>query len=178
MKRKEKITVACGLSLGVLSASALEPQLDRQRTNVTCSAGICGILRTVSLIGLDPSEYMYNTVPMMLWSATETLVTIMCSSIPVLRPLYVRMKYGSKDESSSNSRSYNLNQYGNRKSALGSTGGIGKQSGTSRTVVAFNGGNASEEAILRDTKDQNDAAGGIKRTDEISVSYEARGKPN
>ncbi|RYP71459.1 hypothetical protein DL771_004826 [Monosporascus sp. 5C6A] len=159
MKRKEKITVACGLSLGVF-------------------AGICGILRTVSLIGLDPSEYMYNTVPMMIWSATENLVTLMCSSIPVFRPLYVRIKYGSKDESSSNSRSYNLNEYGNRKSVVVSTGGIGQRSGTSRTVVAFNGDNISEEAILRDSKDQNIAAGGIKRTDEISVSYEARGMPN
>ncbi|RYP18470.1 hypothetical protein DL765_003924 [Monosporascus sp. GIB2] len=159
MKRKEKITVACGLSLGVF-------------------AGISGILRTVSLIGLNPSEYLYETVPMLLWSATESLVMLMCSSIPVLRPLYVRFKYGSKGERSSNSRSYSLNRYSHRTDALGPSSGIGQQSGTNRTVVTFNGDNASEEAILRDTGDQNKAAGGIKRTDEISISYETYGKPN
>ncbi|RYO81191.1 hypothetical protein DL764_009795 [Monosporascus ibericus] len=159
MKRKEKITVACGLSLGIF-------------------AGLCGILRTESIIGLNPAEYIHETVPMLVWSATESLVTIMCSSIPVLRPLYVRFKYGSKGDSSNNSRSHNLNQYGNQNYALGSTRGIGQQSGTSRTVVTFNGDNASEEAILRDMNDQNNDTGGIKRTDEISVSYETHGKPN
>ncbi|KIL85316.1 hypothetical protein FAVG1_11271 [Fusarium avenaceum] len=81
MKRKEKITVACGLSLGVF-------------------AGVCGIVRTVALDGLNASEYIYDTVDMLLWSATESTVTIMCSSIPVLRPLYVRFRYGSQGESS------------------------------------------------------------------------------
>ncbi|SPJ78255.1 uncharacterized protein FTOL_06644 [Fusarium torulosum] len=81
MKRKEKITVACGFSLGIF-------------------AGVCGIVRTVALDGLNASEYIYNTVDMLLWFATESTVTIMCSSIPVLRPLYVRFRYGIQDESS------------------------------------------------------------------------------
>ena len=41
-----------------------------------------------------------DTVDMLIWSATESTATIMCSSIPVLRPLYVRFRYGSKGDSS------------------------------------------------------------------------------
>ncbi|KAF9765171.1 hypothetical protein IL306_002592 [Fusarium sp. DS 682] len=89
MKRKEKITVACGLSLGIF-------------------AGICGIVRTVALNGLNASEYIYDTVDMLIWSATESTVTIMCSSIPVLRPLYVRFRYGSQGDSSGAGSSYKL----------------------------------------------------------------------
>ncbi|RYP47985.1 hypothetical protein DL768_006032 [Monosporascus sp. mg162] len=158
MKRSEKITVTCGLSLGAF-------------------AGICGILRLTSLNGVAYDEYIYKTVPVMIWSATESLVTLMCSSIPVLRPFYVRFKYGSKSDSSNSSGSYNLTQYGNRRYALGSTGAVGQQSGTSRTVVNFNRGNVSEEAILRDLNDGNNAAHGIRRTDEVSnPSYRARGE--
>lgn len=158
MKRKEKITVACGLSLGVF-------------------AGICGIVRTVALNGLNAEEYIFDTVDMLIWSATESLVTLMCSSIPVLRPLYVRIKYGSKGDSSNNSNSYNLPQYSSRKYALGSNGGgIGQRSGNHRAVITYNKDNASDETILRDTKLDNDTSGGIKRTDEISVSYEAYNK--
>ncbi|KAF5660720.1 integral membrane protein pth11 [Fusarium denticulatum] len=94
MKRKEKITVACGLSLGIF-------------------AGICGIVRTVALNGLNASEYIYDTVGMLTWSATESTVTIMCSSIPVLRPLYVRFRYGSQGDSSGAASSYKLPMYGN-----------------------------------------------------------------
>ncbi|RYC93601.1 hypothetical protein BFJ63_vAg3581 [Fusarium oxysporum f. sp. narcissi] len=91
MKRKEKITVACGLSLGIF-------------------AGICGIVRTVALNGLNASEYILD---MLIWSATESTVTIMCSSIPVLRPLYVRFRYGSQGDSSGAASSYKLPMYGN-----------------------------------------------------------------
>lgn len=76
MKRKEKLTVLSGLSLGVF-------------------AGICSIIRTYELQTLSSqAEYVYNTVPMLLWSTTEILVTIVCACIPVLRPLYVKIKRG------------------------------------------------------------------------------------
>ncbi|CAI4215808.1 unnamed protein product [Parascedosporium putredinis] len=161
MKRKEKITVAVGLSLGVF-------------------AGICGIVRTVALDGLNATEYIHDTVPMLIWSATESTVTIMCSSIPVLRPLYVRFRYGSKGESSGNGSSYKLPMYGNhsaRTYGIGSTMGMeGKPSTSHQAVITFNEGNASDESILRDTKDQNGNMRGIKRTDEISISYTTNSK--
>ncbi|TVY77977.1 hypothetical protein Focb16_v006405 [Fusarium oxysporum f. sp. cubense] len=156
MKRKEKITVACGLSLGIF-------------------AGICGIVRTVALNGLNASEYIYDTVDMLIWSATESTVTIMCSSIPVLRPLYVRFRYGSQGDSSGAASSYKLPMYGNysgRKygnSSMSGTEAISGSGPSNRTVIAYNA-NASDESILRDTKTQNDISG-IRRTDEVSISY-------
>ncbi|OIW26350.1 hypothetical protein CONLIGDRAFT_580647 [Coniochaeta ligniaria NRRL 30616] len=159
MKRKEKILVACGLSLGVF-------------------AGICGIVRTVALNGLNAQEYIFDTVPMLIWSATESTVTIMCSSIPVLRPLYVRVRYGSKgDSSSGQNSSYKLPMYGNqsnKKYGLGSAAGTEPNAGAShQTVITYNADNASDESILRDTKVQNVSgiSGGIRRTDQVEISY-------
>lgn len=101
----------------------------------------------------------------------------MCSSIPVLRPLYVRVRYGKDGNSSSSSgnTSYKMPMYGSNrkwgkfsKSDLESSvepGGIAYQT----TVTEHGPRNASDENILR-------GAAGIERTDEISVSYEQYGK--
>lgn len=107
---------------------------------------------------------------MLIWSATESTVAIMCSSIPVLRPLYVRFRYGSEGDSSSgqNSSSYKPPMYGNhsaRKYGPGST--PGSETPSHRAVITYNADNASDESILRETKVQ-----GIRRTDQVDVSYE------
>ncbi|KAJ5975539.1 hypothetical protein N7481_009246 [Penicillium waksmanii] len=155
MKRKEKITVACGLSLGIF-------------------AGVCGIVRTVALNGLDASEYIYDTVPMLIWSATESLFTIMCSSIPVLRPLYIRVRYGKdgKDSSIGNSgdkTSYKLPMYGSGARKYGkfsiSNPNDSVLEPKNSTIVKYHSRDTSDENILQ-------GAAGIERTDEISVSYE------
>ncbi|KAB5513576.1 hypothetical protein GE09DRAFT_1231742 [Coniochaeta sp. 2T2.1] len=146
-------------------------------------AGVCGIVRTVALDGLNAQEYIHDTVPMLIWSATESTVTIMCSSIPVLRPLYVRLRYGSKNDSSSagqDSSSYKLPMYGNNspgKYGLGSTPGIGAKNeldASHRTVITYNADNASDESILPDTKVQgiNETGAGIRRIDRVDVRYE------
>ncbi|KAI1049631.1 hypothetical protein LB505_014452 [Fusarium chuoi] len=155
------------------------------------SAGICGIVRTVALSGLNASEYICifffhhqsficlpsiadDTVDMLIWSATESTVTIMCSSIPVLRPLYVRFRYGSQGDSSGAANSYKLPMYGNhsgRKYGIGSMPGtetIGGSGPSNRTVIGYV--NASNESILRDTKTQNHISG-IRRADVVSISY-------
>ncbi|KAF9891586.1 hypothetical protein FE257_003597 [Aspergillus nanangensis] len=150
MKRKEKITIACALSLGVF-------------------AGVCGIVRTVALD---------DTVPMLIWSSTESCVTIMCSSIAVLRPLYVRIKYGKDGKSgySGSDNSYKLPMYGSGRNAPRlSTSGLDfstvepKSPSHHAASVPFTTRNTSDETILR-------GAAGIERTDEISVSYEAMGR--
>lgn len=115
---------------------------------------------------------------MLIWSATESTVTIMCSSIPVLRPLYVRFRYGSKGDSSSGDKStYKLPMYGNnsgRKYGAGSAAGLESKAGPSHeTVITYTANNASDESILRDAKAQNGLGAGIKRTDEVSISYAA-----
>ena len=114
-----------------------------------------------------------DTVPMLIWSATESLVTIMCSSIPVLRPLYVRVRYGKdgKDSSFGNSGDtpYKLPMYGSgaRKYGKMSISGPGDSiiEPKSSTLVKYETRNTSDENILQ-------GAAGIERTDEISVSYE------
>lgn len=114
---------------------------------------------------------------MLIWSATESCVTIMCSSIPVLRPLYVRIKYGKdgKSSSSSGNTSYRMPMYGSNrkwgkfsKSDLESSVGPGEIS-YQTTVMKHGRRNSSDENIL-------DSAAGIERTDEISVSYEQYGR--
>ncbi|KAF3003143.1 hypothetical protein E8E13_008760 [Curvularia kusanoi] len=150
MKRKEKITIACGLSLGVF-------------------AGACSIVRTVELRSLASKEnYVYDTAPMLLWSSSEICLTIICACIPVLRPLYVRIAYGSRGDSSANSsggaaykgRGYPLGEYSHSKKGSmarqyankGSTGSrvfMGPSS-KAHTSIKVGSDNASEETILRE----------------------------
>ncbi|KAL4967609.1 uncharacterized protein BDV14DRAFT_188364 [Aspergillus stella-maris] len=145
MKHKEKITVACGLSLGIF-------------------AGVCGIVRTVALSGLSAQEYVYDTVPMLIWSATKSCATIMCSFIP------------DGTGSSSGNSSYKLPLYARTRNygKLTNEGlGISHLStidpSYANVTVSYgtinHENNTSNEDILR-------GALGIERTDEISVSYE------
>ncbi|KAF1967959.1 hypothetical protein BU23DRAFT_481807 [Bimuria novae-zelandiae CBS 107.79] len=161
MKRKEKLTVACGLSLGVF-------------------AGICSIIRTYELQALSsPSEYVYDTVPMLLWSSTEVFATIICACIPILRPLYVRIVHGSAYGLGSSDRptSYPLNKYarggkaglGSSKRSMGRSavyaGAGASGTGLVRTTVRMGSAGVSEESILREMNGE-----GIRRTDEIRVT--------
>ncbi|KUJ09791.1 uncharacterized protein LY89DRAFT_711067 [Mollisia scopiformis] len=74
MKRKERLTIALGLSLGVF-------------------AGICGVIRAVELQGISgKADYTYLTLPLILWGSTELLICIVCASVPILRPLYKQVR--------------------------------------------------------------------------------------
>lgn len=53
---------------------------------------MCGIIRTYELQGLSArSDYSYETVSLIIWSASELLITMMCASIPMLRPLWSKL---------------------------------------------------------------------------------------
>ncbi|KAA8622941.1 hypothetical protein PtrV1_04247 [Pyrenophora tritici-repentis] len=143
MKRKEKITIACGLSLGVV-------------------AGACSIVRTIELQSLSSMEnYVYDTASMLLWSSSEVCLTIICACIPVLRPLYVRAVYGSQGDSSAKN-SYPLKGYLKSKSSRGENGSppntmkiyMGPGGSLLQTTVAMGSDNASEEMILRGSIEQ------------------------
>ncbi|CAI6334873.1 unnamed protein product [Periconia digitata] len=171
MKRKEKLTVAFGLSLGAF-------------------AGVCSVVRTYELQTLSSqAEYVYDTVPMLLWSSTEVLATIVCACIPVLRPLYVKIKYGSRGESSSG-HSYPLNSYGKPGDTGGmASGGYSHDKSKNKSKVYMGPGGSlleatvkmgSEESILREQKLASphsphhisrdiESMGGIKRTDEVVI---------
>lgn len=51
-----------------------------------------------------------DTVVMLIWSQTEGIVTIICACIPVLRPLYVQIRTGTKGENFNGCQSYPLNE--------------------------------------------------------------------
>jgi hypothetical protein len=137
---------------------------------------------------------------MLLWSSTEVLMTIICACIPVLRPLYVRIAYGSRGDSSYPSS-------GNKKSSsmayeLGPSAGhsmlksnashsehreedvyVGHRRGdsTSHVKAGVRERNTSEESILREEQGANggfEGWGEIKRTDEIVVVSSKASQPD
>ncbi|KAK3357828.1 hypothetical protein B0T25DRAFT_630790 [Lasiosphaeria hispida] len=98
MKHKEKVTIAASMSVGVV-------------------AGVAGIIRTVSLGGIASRNYTEDTVPLIIWSAVELAVTMVCAGVPVLRPLYRRIKGGiTTDDSAGNSNGYYKHGTGNDNS--------------------------------------------------------------
>ncbi|KAF5003736.1 hypothetical protein FDECE_9725 [Fusarium decemcellulare] len=76
MKYKEKITIAGSMSFGIV-------------------AGVCGIVRTYEVATGFTANYTEDTVPLIIWSAAEMAVTLMCIGIPILRPLWRRTFHGS-----------------------------------------------------------------------------------
>ncbi|CAM1504640.1 Fc.00g022310.m01.CDS01 [Cosmosporella sp. VM-42] len=158
MKRKDKFLAMFGLSLGVF-------------------AGICGILRTTTLTSLKSlDEYLYDTVDMHIYSSTENFVSAICASIPVLRPLWLRLRgFGSTNDPYSE-RTYQTNRTSipDRESTLVSDG----RQMTATSIFADRHGfgsmhdNGSEETILREMHGQN---GHVFCRTEISVNYSSRG---
>ncbi|KAK4033041.1 hypothetical protein C8A01DRAFT_40508 [Parachaetomium inaequale] len=69
MNQREKMIIALSLSLGLF-------------------AGACGIKRTVEVPSLSSANYLNDTVGLIVWSAAEIAVTMICIGIPICRPLY------------------------------------------------------------------------------------------
>ncbi|KAF5007139.1 hypothetical protein FDECE_6525 [Fusarium decemcellulare] len=82
MNTREKIVILASLSLGVI-------------------AGACGIKRTIEVPALSSANYLKDTVGLIVWSAAEIAVTMICIGIPVCRPLYKKYldKWTSRDAS-------------------------------------------------------------------------------
>ncbi|KAK8113050.1 hypothetical protein PG984_013576 [Apiospora sp. TS-2023a] len=189
MPRGEKITIAGNMSLGIL-------------------AGVAGIVRTVEIGGLDGSNFTCElsqlhaerllnvesnkygatdeTVPLVIWSAVEIAVTMVCIIIPVLRPLYRRVC-----ESTRSSFSYHKHGAGSDSSqrcssiALRTIGGSSVDGGEyltpsdllkrdmklglrtlSITQVVSNKGGSQEEILGEEYRNS------VRITDEVSVSRE------
>ncbi|KAI9645302.1 hypothetical protein NHQ30_006037 [Ciborinia camelliae] len=166
IKRKERLTISLGLSMGVF-------------------AGICGVVRAIRLGGLSArSDYTYDTVPLILWGSSELLVAIACACIPVLRPLYKRLR-GQTKSSDERSDSY-PNKSGSKSGnayALSSMRrdeftGNGRQPGdlnyieqvdNERSATGMD--NGSDESILREAWGY-----GIKETTEVDGTYGKKGE--
>ncbi|GME23092.1 hypothetical protein GTA08_BOTSDO05512 [Neofusicoccum parvum] len=174
MKRKERLTISFGLSLGVL-------------------AGICGIVRAVELNGIAAkADYLYATVPLLLWGSTELLVCLLCATIPVLRPFYKKV---TGKGSSTDPYSNNYNTSGNKlpsstthsrgakldsaaKSKIGIKLSSWRNRGTVSTVVR--GGVTSDSASDESALFKDGAATGgimeITRVTQVDVAYERAGE--
>jgi hypothetical protein len=58
-------------------------------TNYRGSAGVCGIVRTIELGGILSKNYTFDTINLIVWSAAELAVTMICIGIPtVALPLW------------------------------------------------------------------------------------------
>ncbi|KAK9415237.1 putative Integral membrane protein pth11 [Seiridium unicorne] len=69
MNKREKLVILVSMSLGVI-------------------AGACGIKRTLEVPELSSVNYLKDTVGLIVWSAAEIAVTMICIGIPICRPLY------------------------------------------------------------------------------------------
>ncbi|APA07333.1 hypothetical protein SS1G_13103 [Sclerotinia sclerotiorum 1980 UF-70] len=165
IRRKERLTISFGLTLGVF-------------------AGICGIVRAVELGGLaSRSDYTYDTVPLILWGSSELLVAIVCACIPVLRPLYKQLR-GQEKQSNESSGPY-PNRSGSKighgyalssmrrdefaanergEGTSNSSQNNNAQDDIERDATGLD--NGSDESILRDAWRY-----GIKETTEVHVTY-------
>ncbi|KAK3389998.1 hypothetical protein B0H63DRAFT_106289 [Podospora didyma] len=72
MPKREKFTIAGSMSLGLIAAAA-------------------GIKRTTEVEGLYSPNYLKTSVGLIVWSAAEMAITLICIGIPVCRPLYKGM---------------------------------------------------------------------------------------
>lgn len=84
---------------------------------------MCGIIRTYGLQGLSAqSDYSYETVSLVLGSASELLITIICANIPMLRPLWSQLR--GKNSSSGTSGAPDS---GNENPTIGGSNGNKKR---------------------------------------------------
>ncbi|ATZ45203.1 hypothetical protein BCIN_01g00250 [Botrytis cinerea B05.10] len=167
LKKKERLTISFGLTLGVF-------------------AGICGIVRAIELGGLaSRTDYTYDTVPLILWGSSELLVAIVCACIPVLRPLYTRLR-GQTKSSDEGSGPYPNKSGGksgggyvlsslrrdefsaNERGRVGGRSNYNTQADSERSERGMD--NGSDESILREAW-----RFGIKETVEVDVSYGREG---
>jgi hypothetical protein len=76
IRRKQKITIACGLSLGIFPT-------------------LFSILRIAAWT--SPSfqpDYLHNASRILVWSSSDACLSIVCACIPTLRPLCLRFVHG------------------------------------------------------------------------------------
>ncbi|KAJ4174290.1 hypothetical protein NW754_004705 [Fusarium falciforme] len=160
MKRKERISICISLSLGVF-------------------AGVCGVIRTSGLEVLSNSrDYLYATSDSVIWTASEVTTTIVCVTLPALRPLYNKVRgqesssagYQQHDDSAYNTGgSFHMSSYANKRKDTG----LGYPKGSSNFASAEASRdpttikNDSDETILLQGEGKN-----IMRVQEVSVSYD------
>ncbi|OTB02628.1 hypothetical protein M426DRAFT_322547 [Hypoxylon sp. CI-4A] len=161
MPQREKTTICLSLSVGVF-------------------AGICGIVRTTTLTQLSHSaEYLQDTADSFMWTSSELTTTVVCVSVPILRPLWGRFlgtnvsnQYYKHSEGSNNL--VTIGRMGRSKPRMDTELGlvtIGQVdvNDNHNTTIGANrphSNSDSDKSILHGDH------GGIKKTQEFTVQYE------
>jgi hypothetical protein len=139
----------------------------------------------VELGGISSRNYTFDTISLIIWSAAELAVTMVCIGIPVLRPLWRRIARGS---AASTDRYY--------KHAQGTDGADGFQlnkvdtdgegnstkmglRGTTTMTYCEHGHNESDESILgpefrHGQGSTGRSPGGIHVTEDVRIEVQTR----
>ncbi|KAJ5887986.1 hypothetical protein N7495_008027 [Penicillium taxi] len=191
MKKSDKMVVAGGLSLGILAG-------------ICGIVGIVGIIRQTTAADFASVNYLctlqffsildlYNktdtvldsSTSLLVWSSTETALTVMCACIPMLRPLWNHTRYGPDRTSNaiSPNSSYKMRKYAKQSSQYTKDTGTSRfsQDGQKYGIVYpeealekgspyqkngnYSASHNSDEIMLR-------GVAVIERTDEVEVCYE------
>lgn len=117
---------------------------------------------------------------MLIYSGTENFVTAMCASIPVLRPLWSKVRHGYYGSNSASAKQgYELGgRYGPSAGSKNLEGALAPNHGIHEARI-YTGGrkydiendNASEETILRESNAQSHKNNEVYCRTEISVNY-------
>lgn len=123
---------------------------------------------------------------MLIYSGTENFVSVLCASIPVLRPLWSKVRHGYYgSDGQSGDRSYEMGRYArsgrsdgkDRETPLKMRPDHSVLETTIYTGTNYDtkGDNASEETILRETNEQQ-GKGEVHYRTEVSVQYSNAGE--
>ncbi|RGP71693.1 hypothetical protein FLONG3_6997 [Fusarium longipes] len=151
MKPKDRRIICLSLSLGVF-------------------AGVCGIFRTSGLTSLSNAEdYLYSISDSVMWTVSEVTATIVCLTLPSLRPLYKKLR--NQETSSAGYQQHDDSAYNNTGTfPLSSFRNQENNDNNNLTKVEAGiiaGKNDSDEAILLDGSRKMH----ITKTQEVSITY-------
>ncbi|KAL4997403.1 hypothetical protein BDV10DRAFT_195125 [Aspergillus recurvatus] len=138
-------------------------------------ASAMAVVKCTQVKGLaDKSDYTYGTADLVLWTNVESDVVIIASCIPTLQPVLELILGKRKLSSYSGSRnrykgSQQLHDYSHSRSHS-------KMTKTPRKTDLTITGVESQESILRDDGVCGHPLGAIRRTDNVTVEYESRGR--
>ena len=65
---------------------------------LTLVTGAAGTVKMVLAATLDPADITYNTYPVLIWFGTESMLIVVCGSVPSLYPLYERYIRGPRGD--------------------------------------------------------------------------------
>ncbi|KAF7886310.1 hypothetical protein EAF00_010413 [Botryotinia globosa] len=80
-----------------------------------------GVIMKIVYIGVlaDRGDYTYNTVPFFIWVQVESNLVTIASSVPLLRPLFVRLRSGDfTTRNGSTAPTFEMSGYSNKRKSI------------------------------------------------------------